>query len=126
MLEWLQATDSHPTAAQIQLAVSSGAAGVSLATVYRNLEVLLGEGRILEVVCEGGPARYDGNVEPHHHFTCEGCACIVDVAVSTPRGMTGRLAAAHGLRATRVSIQFFGLCGACDPDSSPSHSRGAA
>lgn len=116
MLAWLRTTDSHPSAAQIRDALSAGSPGISLATVYRNLEVLLAEGLLREVACEGGPARYDGNLDPHHHFSCEGCGRIVDVDLSPPRAWMRRLAGDSGLRATRVSITFYGLCDPCEAE----------
>jgi Fe2+ or Zn2+ uptake regulation protein len=90
---------------------------LSLGTVYRNLEVLVEEGTVDEVVRAGGPARYDANVEPHHHFTCDGCGRIVDVDVPVPPGFVKRLKGAHGLHARRVSISFYGLCSECDEAS---------
>lgn len=122
MLEWLRATDSHPTAAQIHERLSAGRSGVSLATVYRNLELLVAEGRVREVPCERGPARYDGNVEPHHHFSCEDCGSIADVGLPTPRGLVSRLARDHALRAERVSITFHGRCPACEGRRRPESS----
>lgn len=113
MLDWLRGTDSHPTAADILDALSEQSPGISLATIYRNLEVLLAEGEIREVAHEVGASRYDGNLTPHHHFSCESCGRIVDVDLPTPRGLTGRLEAHSGLRAQRVSITFHGLCDQC-------------
>ena len=126
MLDWLRSTDSHPTAARIRDALTAQSPGISLATVYRNLEVLLAEGVVREVACEGGPARYDANVEPHHHFTCEFCGDIADVDLATPRGLMGRLTGNHGLRATRVSITFYGLCELCESDRITSSASGVA
>lgn len=120
MLAWLRTTDSHPTAAQICDALSLESPRQSLATVYRNLQVLLAEGDVREVACERGPSRYDGNMDPHHHFTCEDCGRIVDVDLATPRGLIGRLAGASRLHATRVSIHFYGLCDACEAQRDPS------
>jgi len=122
LLAWLRTTDCHPTAAQICDALSLANPRQSLATVYRNLEVLVSEGKVREVACEGGASRYDGNLDPHHHFTCEDCGRIINVDLTTPRGLIGRLARASHLRATRVSIHFYGVCDGCEAqrDSSPS------
>jgi Fe2+ or Zn2+ uptake regulation protein len=116
MLGWLRSTDCHPTAAQIRDALSREKSRQSLATVYRNLEVLVAEGDVREVACEHGPSRYDGNLHPHHHFTCEACDRIVDVELATPRGLIGRLAGTSRLNATRVSIHFYGLCEDCETE----------
>jgi len=115
MLAWLRSTDSHPTASQILEALAPRSPGISLATVYRNLELLVDAGQVREVACERGPHRYDGNAEPHHHFSCDACGRIVDLGLPTPRGLTARLEREHGLRAERVSITFHGRCAACQP-----------
>jgi Fur family peroxide stress response transcriptional regulator len=126
MLAFLRSTDSPPSAAQICDALCEESPGISLATVYRNLEVLLAEGQLREVACEGGPARYDGNLEPHHHFTCEGCGRIVDVDVAMPPSLLRRLSNESGLRAQRVSITFHGLCEACEAETNPPSAGEAA
>lgn len=115
ILAWLRATDAHPTAAQIHIGLKRALPGLSLGTVYRNLEVLVAEGAAREVPCAGGVARYDANVEPHHHFHCERCEAIVDIEIPVPRGLSKRLEESHGLRARRASISFFGLCPRCQP-----------
>ena len=91
-------------------------AGLSLGTVYRNLEVLVADGDIHQVPSSKSATRYDGNLEPHHHFHCERCGQIVDIDLPVPRGLAKRLANDHGLRSTRVRISFFGLCSLCDVD----------
>jgi Fur family transcriptional regulator, peroxide stress response regulator len=118
MLAWLRATDTHPTAAQIHDHLAPEMPSLSLATVYRNLEVLVADGEIDEVPSGVGAARYDGNVEPHHHFNCGGCGRIVDVDVPVPRGLLRRLEGDHGLVSTRVRMSFFGFCGSCERQES--------
>ena len=114
ILAWLRASHSHPTANEIHAALLPAMPALSLGTVYRNLEVLVGEGAVDEVPTAVGPARYDGNLAPHHHFNCEACGAIVDVELPVPRGLARRLAGEHGLRARRVRIAFFGLCASCE------------
>ena len=87
---------------------------LSLGTVYRNLEVLVAEGAVDEVPSSTGATRFDGDVEPHHHFDCEGCGRILDIRLPAPRGLTRRLAGELGLRARRVRISYLGLCPECE------------
>jgi Fe2+ or Zn2+ uptake regulation protein len=126
ILDWLRSTDVHPTAAQIHAALSPDMPSLSLGTVYRNLEVLVADGEVDEVSSATGAARYDGNLEPHHHFNCERCGRILDVEISIPRSLTRRLASEHGLRARRVRLSCFGLCPECDDGKNPSHLRASA
>jgi Fe2+ or Zn2+ uptake regulation protein len=128
ILAWLRDTDLHPTAAQIHEALLRELPQLSLGTVYRNLEVLVAEGEVVEVLAPGRPARYDAHLEPHQHFWCDACGRVVDVAIPAPRGLARRLVTDHGLVARRIHVSFHGLCTACEPEaleerSGPSSSR---
>lgn len=114
ILAWLRATDTHPTAAEVHTGLLPEMPTLSLGTVYRNLEVLVADREIDEVATGVGAARYDGNVEPHHHFHCERCGRILDVDVAVPRGLAHRLSGEHGLVSKRVRMSFFGWCPACE------------
>jgi Fe2+ or Zn2+ uptake regulation protein len=114
VLAYLRSSDAHPTAAQIHRDLDGESPALSLATVYRNLEVLVGEDLIREVPVPGRALRYDGNPDPHHHFLCDHCGAIVDVELPEPRGLRRRLLDRYALEARRVSIDFHGLCPACE------------
>src|SRR5882762_4447255 len=73
ILDVVRATDVHPTAAFVYRRVRRRLPRVSLATVYRNLRVLAAEGLLAERTDAAG-LRFDGNAEPHDHFTCVGGA----------------------------------------------------
>jgi Fe2+ or Zn2+ uptake regulation protein len=123
LLEVLRASRAHPTAAELHAALLPELPRLSLATVYRNLDVLVSEGEI-EPVASAGPAlRYDANREPHHHFNCESCGCIQDVDLTPPRGLRMRLRRDHALEASRLRIDFYGLCSECraEPRTPTSH-----
>jgi len=86
---------------------------LSLGTVYRNLEVLVTEGLVEELPSAGG-ARYDGNPKTHHHFICESCGAIDDLHLQAPPSLAQKLRRARGRKASRVRIDFYGLCEACE------------
>jgi len=113
ILEWLRATDAHPTAAQTHEALVREMPHLSLGTVYRNLEVLVSEGVIEEVPSTGG-VRYDGNQRPHHHFICESCGSIDDVHLHAPPELARKLRRARGRTARRICIDFYGICESCE------------
>ena len=114
ILEWLRESESHPTAAQTHEALVRELPGLSLGTVYRNLEVLVSEGLIEEVPSAGGGVRYDGNPKPHHHFICDGCGAIDDLHLQAFAELARKLRRARGRKARRIRIDFFGLCEACE------------
>src|SRR5438874_13676562 len=89
ILDVVRATDAHPTAALVYRRVRRRLPRVSLATVYRNLRVLAAEGVLAERADAGG-LRFDGNAEPHDHFTCVACGRIHDVPVRRGRAARAR------------------------------------
>jgi len=56
------------------------AKGLGIATVYRTIKSLLGEGYLQPVELPGEPPRYEraGNGH-HHHFRCNGCHRVFDL-----------------------------------------------
>lgn len=114
LLDYLRASEAHPTAAQIHGDLVRELPQLSIGTVYRNLDVLISEGLVEAVPVPGGATRYDGNPYPHHHFLCDRCGDIVDVELPVPRGLRRRLLERHALRARSVSIEFHGLCPVCE------------
>ncbi|MBC8187531.1 MAG: transcriptional repressor [Proteobacteria bacterium] len=113
ILDWVRRTETHPTAAEIHDALIPDRSDLSLGTVYRNLEILVADGDLDEVRSSSGATRYDGNRQPHHHFSCDRCGCIVDIDLPEPRGLKRRLAREHGLEASRVRISISGICQDC-------------
>jgi len=58
----------HPTAAQILERVKQSQPGISLATVYNCLEVLVDHRTIKQVNFDREPSRYCSNLKEHGHF----------------------------------------------------------
>lgn len=113
LLELLRATEAHPTAAWLHARMLREFPQLSLGTVYRNLEVLVGEGAIDEVPVPGGPSRYDSKTAAHHHFTCEKCGRIDDLELSLSQDLRQRVRRKYKLAPRRFRIDFYGLCRAC-------------
>lgn len=113
ILQLLQQSDHHPTAAWIHDALLPEFPSLSLGTVYRNLEVLVSQGDVREVPVPGAATRFDGNPGLHHHFLCEACGSIEDIQIRVPPGLEARVRRKYRLRAERFRIDFYGLCHAC-------------
>jgi Fe2+ or Zn2+ uptake regulation protein len=79
---FLASTDKHPTADEVFLAVRSEIPAVSLATVYKGLETLVGCGLASKLATGDGSARYDGRTDPHHHARCLTCSRMFDLLAS--------------------------------------------
>jgi len=113
VLAHLRATRTHPTAAQIHAALTKQWPALALATVYRNLEILVAEGLVGEVPTTAGALRYDGNLAPHDHFDCERCGRLLDLPSGALAGVARRLARRHDLEIRRVRITLVGACPDC-------------
>jgi len=97
--------------------------GLSLATVYRNLKLLLDESEIAAVTLPGDNARYEPARHPHHHhFQCEHCGRVYDVH-DCPGDMA-RLAP-KGFTVERHELTLYGRCDECVPRRAAARGRSA-
>lgn len=111
---FLSSTDKHPTADEVFLEVRSEVPDISLATVYKSLETLVGCGLAMKLAYGDGSARYDGRTDPHHHARCLSCSRMFDLpgGLST-RDLSELGGAAHGFRITGYRLELTGYCDAC-------------
>ncbi len=79
VFQYLSSVESHPTAEQVYGAVRQKIPNISLATVYKALEALVGAGVALKLANAEGPARYDCHCEDHYHLRCATTGQIRDV-----------------------------------------------
>ena len=118
VFRFLRATTSHPTADEVFLHVRSDLPGISLATVYKSLETLVGCGLATKLTYGDGSARYDGRTDDHHHVRCLGCGHVLDLADHVDAGEVDRLqSSAHGFRVTGYRLELTGFCATCDPEA---------
>jgi len=112
ILEFLMNVKSHPTADTIFQNVKKGLPTMTLATVYRNLNVLNTMGQVarLEV---NGEFRFDADIKEHQHFVCKRCNCIIDLSVLDSKNMINKVNSFDGFRAETMDIMFRGVCRDC-------------
>lgn len=103
---------SHPTAEAVHAHVVAELPMVSLRTVYQTLNDLTAMGEIGQVDLGTGSARFDPNVDAHHHLVCEQCGQVEDLHVHFPQVEVpeGR---ASGFQVTHTEIVFRGRCAPC-------------
>ncbi len=79
ILEELRKLECHPTADELYEIVRKRIPQISLATVYRNLELLSEGGQVLKLQQTGKQKRFDGRVESHYHVRCASCGRVADI-----------------------------------------------
>jgi Fur family ferric uptake transcriptional regulator len=86
---------------------------MSIATVYRNLKAMLGEGWLTAVQLPGEPPRYElSGKAHHHHFRCDDCHKVFEVEGCVPQLKTKL---PRGFRALHHEFLLYGFCAACLP-----------
>ena len=113
VMAFLLQSNRHPTAAEIFEAVNRVDPLSSRATTYNNLRDLVQAGLVREVAVEGRAARFDAKGMRHHHFICDRCGNVEDIAwYNVPRPAPSSL----GKRVLReCEVIFRGLCTKCAP-----------
>jgi Fur family transcriptional regulator, ferric uptake regulator len=87
--------------------------GIGIATVYRNIKLLLDAGEIEVVTLPGENPRYEPAHRAHHHhhhFQCDACRRVFDVH-ECPGDLKGL--APKGFRVHRHELTLYGLCKEC-------------
>jgi Fur family ferric uptake transcriptional regulator len=85
--------------------------GLSIATVYRNINLLVEEKWLTTVEVPGDSTRYEvAGKAHHHHFQCNTCGklyelegCGVEIKPKLPRGF----------RSTGHELFLYGICATC-------------
>lgn len=105
------ASRAHPTAEMIHEQLRTELPQLSLGTVYRNLRLLVEEGRLQEL--DGPIARFDGVTAPHTHLRCRRCGRVLDLEDVPYDPALDRQAETAGAVVESHSLVFTGLCPAC-------------
>lgn len=113
ILEELKKVTSHPTADEVYEMVKKRLPGISLGTVYRNLEMLSEKGDIMKLDMCGTQMRFDGNAENHYHVRCVKCGRVDDIDTEPLEGIEKIERSINGYRILGYRLEFFGLCPTC-------------
>lgn len=120
---YLAHTDVHPTADEVLLAVREAVPGISLATVYKSLETLVGCGLAVKLTFPDDSARYDGCTDPHHHARCLVCGTVTDIPGDLSSEVDAIRGRSEGFTVTGYRLQLSGYCSTCLPEGGPAPAR---
>ena len=116
LLETVCSMTNHPTADEIYEIVSQKCPGISKGTVYRGLNQLAEDGKILRVAIANAPDRYDFTVGSHAHCICNTCGRVFDYKLlCEPRfDPSGK----GDFEAVSIDIIVRGVCAECKVNNS--------
>lgn len=121
---YLAGTDVHPTADEVFSAVRRDLPGISLGTVYKSLETLVGCGLAVKLTYADESARYDGRTDPHHHARCVACGCVTDIPGEIPaKEITALHSRSGDFTITAYRLELSGYCSSCLPDGARALAR---
>jgi Fur family peroxide stress response transcriptional regulator len=103
----------HPSAQRIYEEVRKVHPTVSLATVYKTLQILTEHRLIQELDFPKGQARFDSYVEPHINLVCLRCGKIQDLDDPIAREMVARITARAEFVLTGQRLDVYGICKRC-------------
>jgi Fe2+ or Zn2+ uptake regulation protein len=104
----LQSRGDHPTAEEVFRGVRPGMPSISLATVYKSLEVLEQCGLIQKLSFGDQSARYDFRVDRHHHARDVMSGRIIDVEGECDPKLLAGLKKPKGFKVVRCHIELEG------------------
>ena len=111
---FLDSTTSHPDADEVFQKVRMEVPGISLATVYKSLETLVGCGRASKLTYSDGSARYDARMDPHHHARCLACGRVMDIpGLFAEAELENLQRGVDGFSATGYRLELTGYCLEC-------------
>jgi Fur family peroxide stress response transcriptional regulator len=113
VIQALLASENHPSTDQICAAVRRKNPHVSLATVHRILEQFCEVGEASKVTLLHDVARYDGNVEPHHHILCVRCRRVHDIEIPEVEKLLEGRTSLGQFALLRCSVEIDALCRRC-------------
>lgn len=114
IFKYLISTDSHPTAQQIYNHVKQEFPTITLATIYKTLEMLEELGKAKELGFSGLSTRFEANMEPHINLICIKCGKIKDLnepsSVENLKAVVGKNS---DFKLIDQRVEFYGYCKNC-------------
>jgi Fur family transcriptional regulator, peroxide stress response regulator len=106
-------TTTHPTADALYRQVKQQHPMMSQNTVYYTLGALKAAGLVHEVNYWHDRARFDANMDPHHHLICLGCRRIEDITDDALDQVTVSSRRSSAFQILGHRVEFHGYCRDC-------------
>lgn len=87
--------------------------GIDRVTVFRILNTFVEKGLIKKLTFGESKARYELNIEEHHHLVCQKCGNIEDISDCNINALEKEIKQKKNFLVKQHSLEFFGLCANC-------------
>lgn len=122
VIAMLDELDDFTSAQELHSQLRAGGETVGLATVYRTLQALAGDGTVDVLRTDDGEAIYRScSTTHHHHLVCRQCGHTVEVKGLAVEKWADTVSEEHGFRDVTHQLEIFGVCSTCVavPDTAP-------
>ena len=126
ILQEILTTKMHPTADELYERIKKKLPRISLATVYRNLEILSEAGLIAKLEISGRQKRFDWDLVQHDHFYCVQCQRIENFPVKIALPPVVEPDQEKGYKVTGCRVEFLGICPQCQQRNAKKEKKGVA
>jgi Fur family ferric uptake transcriptional regulator len=109
----IQRLTTHPTADEIYELVRRKMPHISLGTVYRVLNKLADEGKLLKLGKAGQQKRFDPCTVSHYHFNCNICGKIYDLPHDKVEQIEAIVESVQTHQIDGYNLEFYGTCHNC-------------
>mgnify|MGYP001260942578 CR=1 FL=1 len=113
ILRELKKSREHLTADELYDIVKKIMPRISLATVYRNLEILSEAGMITKLEISGRQKRFDYDTSDHDHVYCVVCHRVDNLTVDRSGLDMSDLKEIGGYSVTGCRVEILGVCPEC-------------
>ncbi len=125
ILDELGKVKTHPTADSLYERVKKRLPRISLATVYRNLEILSEAGMIRKLEISGRQKRFDWDLEQHDHIFCVQCQRVDNLELKSQQRISLPTEDDKGYQIDGCRVEFYGVCPQCQKkNANPKKKRG--
>ena len=113
ILEELTKLKTNPTVPDLYEMVRKRVPRISLATLYRNLDLLADNGMIQKIEVGGTPKRFEAITKPHYHIRCSCCGKVEDMDVPVTDDLIKAAAKNCLYQMQGHRVEFTGVCPDC-------------
>jgi len=113
ILSEIKKCSTHPTADELYERIKKKLPRISLATVYRNLEIMSEAGLIKKLEISGRQKRFDWDLHQHDHIYCMECHRVDNIDLGRKKQIALPTDEHHGYQVSGCRIEFYGICPEC-------------